>query len=312
MTGAAGFIGSHLAKRLAHSGYSVIGLVRPSSDLWRFHKVESTIDFVSVNIDEIPVQDLARRFEGTDVIYHLAASGVRVDSNENPFDLVRFNVLGTLKMLEVARYLQVEKFIYCGSCFEYPEGHNLTEDLLPNPISEYAASKTAGWFLAKAYHLRYALPIVALRPFTVYGPFEAPHRLIPYTILKSLKGETLELSGGDQERDFVYIDDVIDAFLLAGTVPDAIGETLNICSGEPETVKGVVATIRGIMGEVSEAKFGFRQQRDNEMWKLSGSFSRAKRILKWEPNRSLRDGLEQTINWFRDQKSQYPIYGKQS
>ena len=307
VTGAAGFMGSHLVKRLVGIGCRVIVMIRPPSNLWRIEDVLDQVEIVQSDLRHLRTDELESHLPDVQVIYHLAAAGVD-QSYQDIESIIQTNVLGTLRLLQLAHIRKVERFVYCGSCFEYGPGALLAEDLLPMPTSEYGASKSAAWMLVNTFSRRYGLPVVSLRPFTVYGPFEAGHRLIPHTIIKALDGLNIDLTGGEQTRDFILVEDVVEAFLSAAVGPEAVGGTFNVCTGLATSVKEVVYMIIELTESAVTPLFGARRCRDTEMWTLSGDPTKAKDSLGWSAQTSLRNGLHNTIQWFREHRSRYQEY----
>ncbi len=232
-----------------------------------------------------------------DTIIHLAAAGV-VEKVDGVSELVSTNVDGTMAVLLAAQRFGA-RLIYCGSCFEYGSGAAWSEDALPAPTSEYGASKAAGWLIAQAFAHRTGLEVVSLRPFTMYGPMEPPGRLVPSVVRHALAGRPIDLTPGDQVRDFVYVADVADAFIAASTTDAAVGGTFNVCSGSAVTVRDVVQRILRSTGSTAPARFGALSYRPSERRVLSGDTSRAERILGWRARVSLDEGLARTIDWFR-------------
>lgn len=307
VTGATGFIGSHLVKKLLSERCHVIVIIRPSSNLWRIQDILDQVEIVEGDLSHFETSQLGSRLSDLQIIYHLAAAGVD-QSYQDVGSIIQTNVMGTLQLLQLAHVLKIRRFVYCGSCSEYGPGTLLSEDLLPMPICEYGASKSLAWMLAHTFSRKYCFPIVSLRPFTVYGPFEAGHRLIPYTIIKTLDGLDVDLTSGEQTRDFIFVEDVVEAFLLAAVVPNAVGCTFNACTGLATSIRQVVSKIAELTGNVVNPLFGVRPYRNNEIWTSSGDPTNAKKNLGWSARTSLRDGLRKTIQWFREQRSKYPEY----
>ena len=307
VTGAAGFIGSHLVKSLVEMACHVTIIVRPGSSLWRIAEVVDRLTILEADLNSGEAAQLASSIATMDIIFHLAAAGVD-QSFKDTATMVSTNILGTLRMLQFGFQRKVMRFIYCGSCFEYGCGVRLKEDSLPEPLSEYGASKSAAWILVHSFARVYGLPVVSLRPFTVFGPFEAPYRLIPHTIIKALNGRKIELTAGEQTRDFIYVQDVVEAFLIAAVAPEAIGSTFNICTGAATKVKDIVSQIVHLSENKTMPQFGALPYRDTEVWNLSGSPEKIETSLGWKARTNLVSGLMKSIQWFRENQHRYSIY----
>jgi len=307
VTGGTGFIGSHLISRLLRGGCQVFALLRPNCNPWRIFGLVDQLKVLWYELGNGDIRGLEKTIGSLDIVYHMAASGVN-QAFDDSAEMVRTNVMGTLEMLELGLRLRIERFVYSGSCFEYGGGSLVKEDQIPTPVSEYGATKNAGWILAQTYARRHGLPVVSLRPFNVFGPLEAPHRLIPHTILNSLKHREIELSPGDQSRDFVYVDDVIDSFVVAASSSQTGGNVFNICTGVETEVRTVVEMIFTILGGAHRACFGSLPYRRNEVGILSGNPEKAREGLGWQSATSLRDGLAKTVRWFLQNGHEYAIY----
>ena len=174
----------------------------------------------------------------------------------------------------------------------------IKEDAVPGPSSEYGASKAAAWMFVNQFYLRYNLPVVTLRPFTVYGPGENPGRLVSSVIQSIFKQKPLGLTAGEQARDFIFIDDVVNAFLSAANEKNAVnGETFNVSTGIETSVKDMVLKILDLMGADVKPSFGVIPYRSSEFWHLSGDPSKAAAKLHWQARTTLDEGLRATIAW---------------
>jgi nucleoside-diphosphate-sugar epimerase len=298
VTGGAGFIGSHLVRRLLESGADVAATVRPGSDLWRLDGVLDWIEVAS-SIGPLP---------SADVVYHLAAAGVHPDTDAAT--VVETNVLGTLRVIEHAQASGAGRFVYCGSCFEYGPGMGLSEDAPLRPVSEYGASKAAGSLLALAAGTAHSLPVTVVRPFTAYGPHEAAHRLVPSVIVDALDGGPIRVTSGGQSRDFVYVTDVVEG-LVAATDPRAVGAVLNLCTGKATTVGDLASQVAALVGGV-EVLAGAVPDRAVEFPVLSGDPSRAADVLGWRAQTPLEDGLRRSIAWFEEHRDRYAQYRREA
>lgn len=307
VTGGNGFIGANLVRRLVQGGCPVTVFVRPGSDCWRIQDLLDDVELYPVDLgSEIP-GNVSCALHDVRIIYHLGAAGVH-QGQEDLSTMVKVNVMGTFHLLQLARNIKVERFIYCGSCFEYGPGNLLKEDRLPSPVNEYAASKLSAGILAETFYRQYGLPVVYLRPFTVYGPYEGSQRLIPFGICRILEGKDIELTGGEQTRDMVFVEDILEAFLLAAVRPEAIGQIINLAGGNAISVKDIVRTLMDVMGSSLKPLFGTRPYRNSEVWALSGDPSVAGKVLGWTARTDLRRGLQETVQWFRENRSRYPVY----
>ncbi|MBA2631474.1 MAG: NAD(P)-dependent oxidoreductase [Chloroflexi bacterium] len=306
VTGAAGFLGSHLVPRLVGAGAKVCALYRPGAPRWRGIERAGVSCAVHADVRALaePIHDAT--LAGVSVVFHLAAVGV-VAEPVDVREVVHGNIDGTLAVLLAAQRLGA-RVIYCGSCFEYGSGAGWNEDALPAPTTEYGAAKSAGWMLANAFARRTGLEVVSLRPFTIYGPMEPARRLVPSVVMHALAGRNINLTPGDQARDFVYVGDVVDAFLAAATSREAVGGTFNICTGAPVTVREVVQAVLRCVGSTSTARFGALAYRPTELPMLSGDPSRAERVLGWRARVSLTEGIARTTAWFRDVGALLPEY----
>jgi nucleoside-diphosphate-sugar epimerase len=306
VTGAAGFLGSHLVPRLIEEGAEVCVLDQPNARRWPL--LDRSVLAASLRADVRtlvePVHDPA--LGDIDAIFHLAAVGVMGDVGDVR-QLVTGNIDGTLAVLLAAERLG-SRLVYCGSCFEYGSGDRWSEDALPAPTTEYGAAKAAGWLLVNAFAHRTGIEVVSLRPFTMYGPMEPPSRLVPSVVRHALAGRPIDLTPGDQRRDFVFVSDAVDAFIAAATTDDAVGGTFNVCTGSPATVRDVVRRVLQCTGSRSEARFGALSYRPTELAVLSGDPTHAEHVLKWRARVSLDDGLARTIDWFRAVGAELPEY----
>lgn len=296
VTGANGFIGANLVRALLQTEVDVTCTVRPGADLWRIADIRKDVRIVTHDLG-YGISDAMKREVGkADIVYHLAAAGVNQAFSDSA-SIVRANVAGTLELLEAAVDWGVERFIYCGSCFEYGSGNSLSENDIPNPMNQYAASKSAAWIFSRAFGAQHGLQVVSLRPFTAYGPFEGSFRLVPQTISKALQGSPIALTLGEQERDFVYVDDLVEAFLMVANNKDLDGETLNICTGIATSVRSMVNTILEITGSDAQPLFGSVPYRESELWSLSGNPEKAVRSLGWTSSHSVDEGIRATLSW---------------
>jgi len=247
--------------------------------------------------DFLKVKQVVRDIEPHKV-FHLAAY---VDVSRS-FDIIEemidINVKGTINLLRALEGINYDSFINTGSSEEY--GDNPTpfrEDQIPNPVSPYSASKASTTLFCRMLHKTMGLPIITLRPFPTYGPGQESKMLIPELIRSMMQGRALKMTPGEQTRDFIYIEDVIDGFIKASICSKAKGEIINIGSGREYKIKDVVKLTVRLMRASITPEMGALPYRPGEAWHFYCDNSKAKSILGWEPRVELEDGLQRTIDW---------------
>ncbi len=294
VTGATGFIGSTLVRYLIRRKVAVCALIRSRKDIRFFGKPNRYLSFLKHDLATVSQEELSRSFPKVSVVFHLAAAGV-TNLSADLKDLTAVNVLGTQKLLAAARDNGVRRFIYIGSCFEYGSGENLDESQEPRPLSLYAQTKAEASRTVLSSSLLFELGAVVLRPFMVYGPGEASFRLVPYLIQKALAGHEIRLTRGGQLRDFVFISDVIQAFIHAVEMESVAGEEFNICSGHGVRVKAVAEMVLQLTKSKSELILGALPYRENEPMSIVGSPEKALASMNWSAETNLEDGLVKTV-----------------
>jgi nucleoside-diphosphate-sugar epimerase len=238
-------------------------------------------------------------------VFHLA---VLVDASRslvNSDELIRNNVGGTINLLTAATEVSALKaFVNTGTCEEY--GHNsppFCETQLPDPISPYAASKSAAWLCCRMFYNMAGLPVVTLRPFTTYGPRQPEYMLVSHVIRSALDGKDVPISPGEQTRECNFVGDIVESYLLAATTPEVTGQTLNIGTGIEVTVRSLAERILELMGNPVRLLVGQLPYRADEIKRLYSDSRKARLLLGWEPQVELDDGLRRTIKWYRENYS---------
>ncbi len=300
ITGASGFIGSHLARRIADGGGRVVG----TCTAW--HRASRLRDLPPNFILECADLRSPASFESLfaahrfGTVFHLAAQGVEAGAGtEN--EIASVNALGSMALGQLALGYGVERFIHCGSGLEYePRAVPVDESAPLCAPNLYGASKAAGWLLLDYLRRVEGLPLTTVRPFAVFGPAESECKLIPYVIGRALRRETLQLNAGTQLRDYLYVSDVVDALVLAAsresTMPN--GRVFNIGAGpsEARTVRSVVETALDLIGAPqSLCCFGEARRTRSDPASLVSDSTRAINQLNWKPRVSLEAGLSRTI-----------------
>ena len=287
VTGASGFIGSHLCARLVELGADVHGVSRaPRND-------SSVSQWWQVTLDnEIATRSLVETVEPA-IIFHLASfvSGSRAIEHVMP--ALRSNLLSTVNLLGSVTETGCPRIVLTGS-LEETEGDSTTAV----PVSPYAAAKSAASTYAGMFHALYNTPVVTARLFMVYGPDQKDHKkLVPYVTLSLLRGEMPRLMSGMREVDWIYVDDVVDAYLALAVKPGIEGNTIDVGSGELTSVRDVVMALVDILGQDVKPAFGSVNDRSMERVRVA-DIEHAYEIAGWRPSTNLSEGLAKTVDWY--------------
>jgi nucleoside-diphosphate-sugar epimerase len=305
VTGADGFMGSHLVERLLSQGARVSVYVRGNSVSGTTQYSLKNIKDIEGTLDDILTGDIASKDaidlvikNKPEIIFHLAADAYVPNSFDHPIEVMETNVLGTLNMLHAVKDTRGIKRIICTSSSEIygmTIGGSINEEHPFYPSSPYAASKVAADRYAYSYYNTYHLPIAIIRPFNTYGPRHT-YDVIPKFIDLALEGKPLTVHGsGRQSRDFTYVDDMIDAFMLMGSHPKAIGKAVNFGTGKAITINYIARKIKEITG--SSSMITHTLERKAQVPKLLCDYSLAKRLFGWKPRVFIDEGLRRNIVW---------------
>jgi len=303
VTGGAGFVGSHLAGRLLRLGHGV-RVIDNFSTGRRGNLAALAQDAELVEGDIRSYERASTAVRGCELVFHLAALPSVPRSVQDPLTSHEANVTGLLNVMLAARDARVRRLVYASSSSVYGANAELPkrEEMTPAPISPYAVSKLAGEGYCRAFGEVYGLETVALRYFNVFGPHQDPRSdyaaAIPNFISALMAGRAPVVFGdGEQSRDFTYVDNVVDANVLAMDAPQARGRVYNVACGERVTINGLIAELRELLGSSVEADY--RPPRPGEVPHSLADISAARRELGYEPAVALRDGLERTIEHLR-------------
>ncbi|HKB33931.1 MAG TPA: NAD-dependent epimerase/dehydratase family protein [Candidatus Dormibacteraeota bacterium] len=304
VTGAAGFIGSHLCERLLALGHQVVGIDNFSDYYERSRKEEnltglkSSPGFTFQELDLVDA-DLRSVLRGARVVYHLAGQpGVRPSWGEQFDRYVRDNILATQRLLEALKEWPIDRFVFAGSSSVYgdAEMYPTKESALPRPVSPYGVTKLAAEHLALLYAKNFGLPVVSVRLFTVYGPRQRPDMAFSLFMQAMVDGDPIEIFGdGEQSREFTYVSDAVDGTIKAATA-DVLGQVFNLGGGSRVTVNHVLATLEDVSG--IKAKRKTLPAAPGDPRHTGASINLARERLGWEPRVTLREGLTKQWEWF--------------
>ena len=306
ITGAAGFIGSHVADRLAADNDLVLVddfSIGPRSNLAQLEN-RSNVDVIEADITEREVMlDL---FSGVDVVVHMAISCLRTSlaAPELSHDI---NAGGTLNVLMASKAHNVERFLYVSSSEVYGSAETvpMAESHPVKPTTVYGASKLAGELYALAYWRTYELPVSVVRPFNTYGPrspYEgARSEVVPRFILQLEAGLSPVIYGdGTQTRDFTYVDDTADGIVRAAECDNLVGDVVNVAYGSEASIAHIAKALASIVGR-EELACVREARRPGDVDRHYADISKARRLLNFEPKTNLAEGLERTLAWFRSE-----------
>jgi CDP-6-deoxy-D-xylo-4-hexulose-3-dehydrase len=294
VTGGTGFIGSHLVRRLVHEGAEVTVLIPDTA----YERIQDVLRNVALREIDICTDGAVRetmRLVSPEIVFHLAAVGV-TDPFVEPEAALRVNLDGTINVVRAAAEVGVQRIIHTGTSYEYGD---LASRGQLDPISPYAASKAAAWAFCRMYHRTMGWPIVCLRLFQVYGPGQRG-TLIPSAIEAGVTGDIFATTPGEQIRDWIYIDDVVEAYLHAVMVPEIDGETFDIGTGVGTSVQEVVEQIFEHFDTAGRPDIGTLPYRPGEVWRLVADPEPAAEKLGWRAQVPLNEGLERTLADHRD------------
>ena len=305
VTGAAGFIGSHLCERLLNDGNEVVGVDSFTDAYDPFFKemnVEGPAKAESFTLirDDLLALDPDVLLESVDFIFHQAAqAGVRSSWGREFSLYTERNVLATQRLLEACKGKPVKKFVYASSSSVYGDaaGFPTTEDAVPCPMSPYGVTKLAAEHLCNLYWKNHGVPAISLRYFTVYGPRQRPDMAFHLFLKALMTGESITLFGdGNQTRDFTYVSDIVEANVLAAESPHK-GVVYNIGGGSRVSLWDVLAELESVTR--IKPKIETSARRHGDVRHTSADLSRAKADLSYEPKITLKEGLEKESQWMR-------------
>jgi len=313
VTGAGGFIGSHLVERLVREGSRVRALVRYNSrnDWGALSWVSPDVtDDVEVLLGDIrDVESVTHAVRGAEYVCHLAAQIAIPYSYLNPRDFFATNVLGSLNVAQAALDAGVKHLVHTSTSEVYGSAQfvPITEDHPLHPQSPYAASKVGADKLMESYHHTYGLPVTVLRPFNTFGPRQSARAVIPTIISQALTRGTVRLGSLTPRRDLTYVEDTVDGYLAALSVPQTIGRTLQLGTG----VDASVGEIVDIVGDLVSRPLRVEQDperirpENSEVTRLLSNPELAREAMGWTPRVDIREGLRRTMDYIAEHSERY-------
>jgi UDP-glucose 4-epimerase len=297
VTGAGGFTGLHLLRRLHSAGADIIAITVAG-------KPTPGLDSLPFSFERIVVEDVrtmgdAIRQAAPQYVVHLSAFVSTERSIHSIRQTMDWNLISTISLLTACTEVHAERVILMGSCDEYGQKFwPFDPALAPDPNSPYGASKAAATAYARMFYGSFQLPTVVLRPSVVYGPGQSPRQLISMVLQALVENRPIAVTEGLQTRDFVYVDDVVDVILMALTAADVAGEAFNIGSGEVVTVRHCLEEIERLTGRSGLIQYGARPYAENERFHYQPILEKTYATFKWKPSVMLDEGLLRTWRSF--------------
>ena len=311
VTGAAGFIGSHLTERLVELGASVQAMVHYNAlGSWGWLDQSPIRNEIKVIAGDISDRDSVRQaMEGTEIVFHLAALIAIPYSYHAPASYLRTNIEGTLNVLQAARELDLERVVHTSTSEVYGTARMVPIDE-SHPLqgqSPYSASKIGADKMAEAFHLSFGLPVVTVRPFNTFGPRQSARAIIPTIITQCLVGNTIRLGNLTPTRDLNYVLNTVNGFILAASAQAAVGRTINVGSGREISIGDLAQLIARLTGRPITIESDQQRMRPekSEVERLLADNRLARELLGWEPAITLEKGLELTIEWIKANLKRY-------
>lgn len=311
VTGAGGFIGSHLTERLVTAGAQVRAFVHYNAlgmAGWLEHSpLRAQMEVFAGDVCD--PDSVSRAVAGRAIVFHLGALIAIPYSYHAPNSYVRVNIEGTLNVLQAARAANIERLVHTSTSEVYGTARYAPIDEA-HPLqaqSPYAASKIGADKLVEAFHLSFGVPAVTVRPFNTFGPRQSARAVIPTIITQCLADAPVRLGNLHPTRDLNYVSNTVDGFIAAAEAPDALGRTVNLGSGQEISVGALAELIARLMGQPLRLEQSAERARPagSEVERLIADSQLALKILNWHPRISLPEGLQLTIDWLRQHREQY-------
>lgn len=308
VTGASGFIGSHLTRKLLATGAEVHAVTSVVSSVYPVRLVElrDDIQLHEASLDDRSAMEATVAAAKPSYVFHLGAYTHVGKSWQRVDECIQTNIQGTVNLLQALNG-NFERFIYTGTSEIYGDVDVPFVETGPvNPVSPYSVAKYAGEHYCRLFHQSYGWPIVRLRPFNAYGPAQSPDRVVPEIIGRGLRKQALKMTKGLQTREFNYVEDLADGFIQVATTEGIDGELFNLGGGDEVSMRDLATRILGLMGNPVEPEFGAMPERPTEIMRMYCDNSKVRERVGWQPSTSLDDGLAKTIEWFSEALERSP------
>jgi nucleoside-diphosphate-sugar epimerase len=307
ITGGAGFVGANFCHKFLELGCDVNLIDRQESNLWRLKDLKEKIKLNFIDLRNYNELESFIIKLNPQIILHFAAYGTYPKEQKDIKNTIETNLLGTINLVNACSKIKLECFINTGSSSEYGiKERPMAETDFLEPDNLYGITKAASTMYCQNMAKKSGLPIVTMRPFSAYGYFEEKDRLIPTIIKACLANEELKLSSPNSVRDFIFIEDIINAYLLAiENIQKIKGEVFNLGTGKQGTIDEVVKTVKKITDSTTEPKYGQIEPAQFEPKNWVADISKIKKTLNWQPKYNLEKGLEKNIEWFKKNLSFY-------
>lgn len=307
VTGGSGFVGANLARRLLRDGHECHLILRPGHQAWRLAEIADQCQRHLADIEDKEALAHCIREVRPDWVFHLAAYGAY--SNQTGIErMIATNLLGTIGLLNACVEVGVEAFVHAGSSSEYGyKDHAAREDEVIHPNSDYAITKAAATHYCQLAAVRHAINAISVRLYSIYGPYEEPSRLIPAFVIHGLRHTLPPLADPNIARDFVHVDDAVNALLRVASVGRG-GAIYNVCSGVQSSLADVAEIARRILNIAGEPIWRSMPARswDTDTWVGSPDFTAQE--LGWQAQVGLELGLRATVDWMLKVPGRREVY----
>lgn len=309
ITGGNGFIGANLVHALVKRGFTPYIMLKTASDTWR---ISSLLDKVYAHCadlrDSSSLTEVITKVK-PQVIFHTAIYGGYVSQSDER-NIYETNLFGTINLLKACSAIDYELFVNTGSSSEYGiKSTDMTENDMLEPLTDYGVSKAAASIYCRAVALREKRPIITMRLFSPFGYYEEPVRLVPSVIASCLQGINPKVSSPDSVRDFIFVEDVVEAYMKAMSKPITPGEIFNVARGQQCRIEEVVKAIIKFSGKNVHPEWKTMPNPRVEPAKWQADITKTKQVLGWSPATSVMDGLAKTVEWFQKNLEHYNAVG---